>query len=81
MSQTTEELRNELHKSLGLLRMLREEVRVSLHLTGMDARTQWSRLEPRLADVQRAARAASAASRAAVTDAGAPLKALRESLP
>jgi hypothetical protein len=80
MSQTTEELKTELHKSVALLRTLRDEVRVSLHLAGLDARDQWARLEPHLAEVERAAREASEASRVALTDAVAKLKAFRDSL-
>jgi hypothetical protein len=80
MSQTTNELKNELHKSLSLLRTLRDEVKVSLHLAGIEAKDQWSKLEPRINEVERAAKDASEASRAAVVDTVAQLKKLRDSL-
>ncbi len=46
VSQTTQELKIELHKSLALLSTLRDEVRVTLHLAGMDAKDKWAKLEP-----------------------------------
>ena len=80
MSQTTEELKNELRKSLSLLRTLRDEVRVSLHLAGMEAKDQWAKLEPRVNEVERAAHEASEASRAAIAETVEQVKKLRDSL-
>jgi hypothetical protein len=80
MSQTTNELKAELKKSLALLNTLRDEVRVSLHLAGMEAKDRWNKIEPRLNDVERAARDASEASRAAVAEALKVLKDFRASL-
>jgi hypothetical protein len=80
MSQTTEDLKAELTKSVELLRTLRDEVRVSLHLAGMDAKDRWNKLEPRLFEVERAAREATEASRSAVADAVTQLKKFRDSL-
>lgn len=80
MSQTTNDLKTELQKSLSLLATLRDEVRVSLHLANMDAKDRWAKLEPHLTQVERAARDASEASRTAVLDAVASLKSLRDSL-
>ena len=48
MSQTTQELKQEFKKTLGLLQTLRDEVRVKLHLAGMDAKDEWSKLEDEL---------------------------------
>ena len=80
MSQTTTELKNELKTSIELLRALRDEVRVQLHLAGMDAKDQWKKLEPHLENVERAAAEVSDASREAVTDAVKRLEKLRASL-
>jgi hypothetical protein len=80
MSQTTQELKTELHKSLALLSTLRDEVRVTLHLAGMDAKDKWAKLEPELSKVERAAHDASDASRTAVIEAVKSLKAFRDSL-
>jgi imidazoleglycerol phosphate dehydratase HisB len=80
MSQTTTDLKNELKKSLALLQELRDEVRVKLHLAAMDVKDEWNKLEPHLADVERAAQEATEASRHAVTEAVGKLKKFRQSL-
>ncbi len=49
--QTTE-LKDELQKGLEHLKSLRDEVRVRLHLAGMDAKDEWNKLEPHLFDVE-----------------------------
>jgi hypothetical protein len=68
MSQTTTELKAEFRKSVALLRTLRDEVRVKLHLANMEAKEGWKKLEPRLDAVERAAHDASEASRAAIAE-------------
>jgi hypothetical protein len=80
MSQTTDELKKEIQKSLGLMRTLRDEVRVKLHLAGMDAKQEWQKLEPHLAEVERAADELSEATRTAVSEAVKRLSKLRSSL-
>lgn len=80
MSQTTAELKEELKKSLALLQTLRDEVRVKVHLAGMEIKDEWSKLEPHLAKVEQAAAEVSDASRAALTDAVTKVKKLRDSL-
>jgi hypothetical protein len=79
-TDTTSDLKNEMKKSLELLRTLRDEVRVQLHLGGMEARRRWEQLEPRLEQVEQAAKDVSDASRAAVGEAVKTLKELRDSL-
>jgi hypothetical protein len=80
MSQTTGDLKVELKKSVKLLRTLRDEVRVKLHLAGMEAKEAWKKLEPRVDAVERVAHDASEASRVAVVDAVKLLKDVREIL-
>jgi hypothetical protein len=80
MSQTTDDLKAELKKSVTLLQTLRDEVRVKLHLAGLEAKEGWKKLEPRLDAVEQAAHNASEASRAAVTEAVKVLKDFRDSL-
>jgi hypothetical protein len=81
MNQTTRELKAELEKSAALLRTLRDEVRVQLHLGGSDVKKEWSRLEPRLeAVLARAAKDVSDASRTAVVELTDVIRKLRESL-
>jgi hypothetical protein len=79
-TSTNTDLKTELKKSLELLRALRDEVRLQLHLGGMEARHRWDELEPRLASVEQAAQEATEASRAAVREAIAALKELSASL-
>ncbi len=80
MSQTTTELKNEVQKTLGLMRTLRDEVRVKLHLAGMDAKEEWRKLEPHLTEVERTADEFSEATRAAVSEAVKKLSKLSASL-
>jgi hypothetical protein len=78
--QAKEELKAELKKGLEHLQTLRDEIRVRLHLAGMNARAEWDKLEPRVLDVERAASQASVASKRAVVEAIDALKRLRQSL-
>jgi LPS O-antigen subunit length determinant protein (WzzB/FepE family) len=81
MSETTADLKNELQKSLGLLKTLRDEVRVRLHLASMDIKDQWKKIEPRLEDAEKkAVEQVSEASRAALTEAVKRLEKFRASL-
>ncbi len=41
-------LRAKLGKSVSDIQMLRDEIRVRLHLASLEAKNQWSILEPRL---------------------------------
>jgi hypothetical protein len=84
MTQTTnrsaDELKDEVKKGLEHLKALRDEVRVRLHLAGMEAKDEWNKLEPRLLDVEQSAREATETSRRAVADGVEKLKKLLESL-
>ena len=80
MSDTANELKSELKKSLSHLQTLRDEVRVRLHLASMDLKDQWNKLEPHLADVEKKAADASEASRTLITDAVKKLEKFRASL-
>ena len=55
MNPKTVELKKEIQKSLELMRTLRDEVRVNLHLAGMAAKDEWREIEPELAEIERAA--------------------------
>jgi hypothetical protein len=83
MSQARNDLKAEFDKSLAQLQTLRDQVRVKIHLAGLDAKAEWTKLQPRLeaaekTAVEAAAKAAgdvSAATKSAVDDA---VKALKE---
>ena len=80
MSDTANELKNELKKGLTQLQTLRDEVRVRLHLASMDIKDQWNKLEPHLLDVEKKATDASEASRTLIHDAVKKLETFRASL-
>jgi DNA-binding transcriptional regulator GbsR (MarR family) len=80
MSQTTTELKKEIQKSLGLMRTLRDEVRVKLHLASMDVKDEWRKLEPQLTEVERAADELTEATCSAVSDVVKRLSKLSSSL-
>ncbi len=50
------ELKKHLRKSAALLRTLKDDVRLELHLAGMEAKSRLKRLAPKLAEVERLAR-------------------------
>ncbi len=80
MNQTAKDLKEEVQKSVALLGTLRDEIKVKLHLAGMEAKTQWHELEPRLQAAVDAAKDATDASHKLVTEAVAALKKFRASL-
>ena len=84
MSDTTNQLKDELKKGLSQLQTLRDEVRVRLHLASMDIKSQWDKLEPQLLDVEKEVEAkaekASEATKTMVSDAVKRLQKFRESL-
>ena len=74
------DLKNELKKGVDLLRTLRDEVKVKVHLAGMDAKDRWAKLEPELFKVERAAQQATESSKKLLDDALTRLKTLKDSL-
>ena len=80
MAEMKTELKKELEKNLNLLHTLRDEVRVRLHLAGMDLKEQWNKLEPHLEDVEKKAEDLTDDARTAVGDALKKLQKLRASL-
>jgi hypothetical protein len=80
MSQTTAHLKKDIDDSLDRMRTLRDELRVKLHLAGMEAKDEWRRLEPQIAEIERAAEQITEASRAKIADAVKRLTHFRKSL-
>jgi hypothetical protein len=79
MNQTTKDLKAELEKSAALLRTLRDEVRVQVHLSAMDAKDAWNKLEPTLeAALQHAAKDVAEGSQAALSELTEAHRKLRE---
>lgn len=81
MPDVSKELKTELEKSVAVLQTLRDEVRVRLHLAGMEAKTQWNDLEPKVEDaVGRAKREVTEATKTVVTETTSAVKKFREAL-
>ena len=74
------DIKQELAKGVEVLRALRDEIKVKLHLAGMDAKDQWAKLEPELFKVERATEQATDASKKLLDEALTRLKTLRDSL-
>lgn len=65
----TNDVKNELAKGIEKLTMLRDEVKLHIHLASLDAKQEWDeKLEPRINEVSTSAHSAGDASKAAVHD-------------
>jgi hypothetical protein len=81
MSQVTQDLKSDLKKGLSDLEALRDEIRLQLHLAGMDAKKQWADLEKELnAAEEEVTRSATQATRDALDHTITKLKKFRASL-
>jgi hypothetical protein len=78
-TRTTEDLKNEIKKTVGLLQTLRDETKVKIHLAGMDIKKAWDELQPKLAEAERTGeRAAEHASEATLEALKATAKKLQD---
>jgi hypothetical protein len=66
---STHDVKSEIDKGLRMLRTLRDEARVQLHLASLEAKSQWDKLQPKLDAAESAAAHASEATRQAIADA------------
>jgi hypothetical protein len=81
ISKAAQDLKSELEASAAALRTLRDEVRVKLHLGGLDVKDEWRRLEPRLeATLAQAAREVTDASKTAIAEVSGALRRLGQTL-
>jgi hypothetical protein len=80
MDVSSDALKKDLREGLTALQTLRDEIRVRLHLAGMEAKTTWGELENHLLTVEDAAKEASASSRTRLNDALEKLRQFRASL-
>jgi hypothetical protein len=51
MSDVSDELKKEFRKTADMLKTLRDEVRVKLHLAGQEAKDRWQKIEPQIEKV------------------------------
>ena len=80
MEPTMRDFKREMQESLAQLRTLRDEIRVRLHLAGMDAKDAWKKMEPALDEADRLAGEATEASRVAIDKLVKGVKAFGASL-
>ena len=81
ISKAAQDIKSELEKSAKVLRELREDVRVQIHLGGLEVKDEWRRLEPRLeATLERAAREITDASQKAIAEVTDAVHRLRQTL-
>ncbi len=75
-------LKTELKNKVAELHTLRDDIRVRIHLAGMDAKARWAEIEPRLAQFEKTtAVTVTEAARAGLTQAIKQLLHFRGSLP
>jgi hypothetical protein len=48
MSQVGDELKKEAKKTIDLLKTMRDEIKVKLHLAGQEAKERWQKIEPEI---------------------------------
>lgn len=80
MSEIQSGMKSEMQKNLDLMLTLRDEIRVRLHLAGMEAKDEWNKLEPKLIEIEKIAHDFTETTATAISDAVFRLKALRTSL-
>ncbi|WP_224245147.1 hypothetical protein [Hyalangium gracile] len=76
----SKQMRDWMHENLGKLKTLRDEIRVDLHLAGMDAKDKWKELEPRLRDAEKLVEEVSEVSSKAMDEMVERFKTFRESI-
>lgn len=80
MSELRDEIQKEIRTNLDALTELRDEIRVKIHLAGMDAKDAWNRLEPKVHEVEAAAAEVSETARHALHDVVQRMRELRTKL-
>jgi hypothetical protein len=80
MNVDSESLKKEVTAGIERLQGLRDEVRVRLHLAGMEIKDEWNKLEPYLFEIEQKAADATASTRDAITHGLERLETLRKKL-
>ncbi len=74
------QMRDWMKENLGRLKTLRDEIRVDIHLAGMDAKEKWKELEPVVRDAERLADDVTDVSRRAMEELVEKFRHFRESV-
>ena len=74
------ELRQQVRERLERARTLRDEIRVDVHLAGMELKERWRDLEPTMRDAERLGEQVSEVARAALDDIVERFQAFRDTV-
>ncbi|OJT20348.1 hypothetical protein BO221_30415 [Archangium sp. Cb G35] len=74
------QMRDWMNENLGRLKTLRDEIRVDIHLAGMEARDKWKELEPVVRDAEKLAEEVTDVSQRAMEELVEKFRGFRESL-
>lgn len=77
---TEAEMRRGMKDRLAYLRTLRDEIRVDVHLAGMELKDRWRELEPRMRDAERLAEDVSDVAVQALDDVVERFRSFRDTL-
>jgi NAD dependent epimerase/dehydratase family enzyme len=80
MADDKEELRRQLEGILAELQTVRDEIRVRIHLAGMELKDKWKELEARVEEIERARPEATQKLHDAAADLREAFRVLREKL-
>ncbi|HEY0096582.1 MAG TPA: hypothetical protein VGB96_19790 [Archangium sp.] len=74
------QLRDWMKENLGRLKTLRDELRVDIHLAGMEAKDKWKELEPVVRDAEKLAEEVTDVSQRAMEELVEKFRGFRESV-
>jgi hypothetical protein len=77
MSEVSDELKKELRKTVDILKTMRDEIKVKLHLAGQEAKERWQKLEP---EIEKAGNEVAKTSKAAVDELVTRVKEFKKDL-
>ena len=77
MSEVSDELKKELRKTVDILKTMRDEIKVKLHLAGQEAKDRWQKLEP---EIEKAGNEVAKTSKAAVDELVTRVKEFKKEL-
>ncbi len=77
MSEVSDELKKEVRKTVDLLKTMRDEIKVKLHLAGQEATDRWQKIEP---EIERAGNEVAKTSKAAVDELVTRVKEFKKEL-
>jgi hypothetical protein len=77
MSEVSDELKKEFKKTTELLKTMRDEIKVKLHLAGQEAKDRWQKIEP---EIEKAGNEVAKTSRATLDELVSRVKEFKKDL-